>query len=406
MWLKSLYYLKKNLELLTDSRESIEEFQSKRIESVLNKCRSADFYRDIEFSDERLSKESLEKFPRVKNSEITQENVNSLIIDDAGEKVFTSGMTGTRLGFVHDHNAADWMTAAYLRNLILNDYRFRMKIVQYGDIERERSYLGKKLIPIKYVKTDYSLEKQLEILQKEDPDVIDYFPQVLLSLSKFINRSDEENCLDIEMIFTRGELLTESTRNYIEDTFNAPIKDNYAASEFGTIGWECDDGGYHLAEDMIYPEISNLENDTGNGELIVTGLINKAMPLVRYSTGDVVAVENEDCSCNTDFIRIKGIRGRKKNLISNKSGKNIYPDQIIDILGPEEDILFYQLSQKGDTFLVKYVPNEDFDSCAIKRVSRKLEKLGIKPLNFKQIKSLDKSIGGKLRIMETSGEKN
>jgi len=100
-----------------------------------------------------------------------------------------------------------------------------------------------------------------------------------------------------------GEMLTKSRKTMIEKLWNARVFNMYGTTENGNIAADCPEGSLHTAEDHFLPEV--LDPATfkpaapGNrGILAVTTLTMEACPLVRYITGDIVALRPADsCAC-------------------------------------------------------------------------------------------------------------
>ena len=46
------------------------------------------------------------------------------------------------------------------------------------------------------------------------------------------------------------------------------------------------------------------------GELVGTGFNNKAMPLIRYKTGDLAVYTNQKCKCGREYFTVREIKGR------------------------------------------------------------------------------------------------
>ncbi len=87
--------------------------------------------------------------------------------------------------------------------------------------------------------------------------------------------------------------------------------DVYGLSEVGDIAWQrVGDGHWALHEDLVVAEIVDGHRDSGRavGELVVTDLTNRVMPLIRYRTGDVVAGE---CDEQGRLLRLTSVVGRR-----------------------------------------------------------------------------------------------
>jgi len=57
------------------------------------------------------------------------------------------------------------------------------------------------------------------------------------------------------------------------------------------------------------------------GELVGTGLLNRALPLVRYRTGDFATLAESNCECGRHWDRFTDIEGRwKQDMLEGRSG--------------------------------------------------------------------------------------
>jgi len=83
------------------------------------------------------------------------------------------------------------------------------------------------------------------------------------------------------------------------------------------------------------------------GELILTSLYARAMPLIRYRLGDRVSMENKPCPCGCSFPRIRKIVGRADDLLRLPTGEWVHPVVaacgVVDLHGVE----FFRIIQKG-----------------------------------------------------------
>lgn len=413
MWARSLYYLKKVFDTVKYSSEETGEFQQRCLEEIMDTCRELPFYKN-HWPEEVNPDRSLEVPPQLPIIDSKQLRNLEVHMDDALQSEdlvsrHTSGTSGNRTEVAFTDQADDWLSAIHTRTLYYNGYRPRQHIAQLWHRSPERTWLGKKLIPVTYIDTDNSLEEQVKLLAENNPDVLDYFPQTLLSLCKHLNRNGSLEHIQPERIFTRGGLLTPSMRQYIEETFDAPVYDIYVATEFGVIAWQCGDGGYHIAEDSVYAEIldsdSNCVSPGETGRIILTGLVNTATPLARYEIGDVVENAENFCSCETSFKRVQRIRGRREEVFISSEGDPIYPDEVVEMIAPCEDILFYQLAVDEDRYVLQYVPNDGFDREQVEQCAERLtQDLSLKPLDLKKVSAIPRSSGGKLKVIENNQE--
>ena len=158
-----------------------------------------------------------------------------------------------------------------------------------------------------------------------------------------------------------AEPWTEGLRGALERAFGCPAYDVYGLSEIvgpGVAG-ECEAReGLHLADDHFLPEI--IDPATGavlppghEGELVLTTLTKRALPLIRYRTGDVTTLTDAACACGRTSARIARVKGRSDDMLIVK-GVNLYPSEVeAALLGVEELVPHYQLLVDRRTTLAR-----------------------------------------------------
>ena len=106
--------------------------------------------------------------------------------------------------------------------------------------------------------------------------------------------------------------------------------------------------GLHVHEDHFLVEV--VDPDSGEplgegeeGELVFTTLVKEAMPMLRYRTGDIGSLTCEPCVCGRTTARIRGLRGRRDDMITVR-GVNLYPSNVEHLLLSVPDVApHYQL---------------------------------------------------------------
>ncbi|MBI2206962.1 MAG: phenylacetate--CoA ligase [Candidatus Rokubacteria bacterium] len=132
-----------------------------------------------------------------------------------------------------------------------------------------------------------------------------------------------------------AEPWSEGIRRALEDAFGCPAYDVYGLSEIigpGVAG-ECEArDGMHVADDHFLPEIVDPASDAPveggrEGELVLTTLTKRGMPVIRYRTGDLTAVVPGACACGRTSARIRRIKGRSDDMLIVR-GVNLYPSEV------------------------------------------------------------------------------
>jgi phenylacetate-CoA ligase len=148
-----------------------------------------------------------------------------------------------------------------------------------------------------------------------------------------------------------AEPWTEGLRGALERALGCPAYDVYGLSEIigpGVAG-ECEArDGLHVADDHFLPEI--VDPATGEplgpgreGELVLTTLTKRAMPMIRYRTGDITTLTDAPCACGRTSARIARVKGRSDDMLVVK-GVNLYPSEVErTLLGIEDLVPQYQL---------------------------------------------------------------
>jgi phenylacetate-CoA ligase len=162
-----------------------------------------------------------------------------------------------------------------------------------------------------------------EQLRAFAPQVLYGLPSALLE----IGRQLEGPGWPVRAVFTSGELLHKLARTNLAASFGAPVYDIYGTSETKEIAWECPEGRMHLNTDVVHLEVVD-ENGRSQpageeGDLVATLLVNRAMPLLRYRTGDRGILLNDRCSCGCATPLLGVVTGRITDTLTFRDGQRI-----------------------------------------------------------------------------------
>jgi phenylacetate-CoA ligase len=79
--------------------------------------------------------------------------------------------------------------------------------------------------------------------------------------------------------------------------------------------------------------------------LVVTGLTNRTMPLLRYEIGDYAAQLSQSCSCGRGFPLIRMDIGRIYDFMLASSGGKVHGAYFVKIIKEIEGVLSFQFRQ-------------------------------------------------------------
>lgn len=221
-----------------------------------------------------------------------------------------------------------------------------------------------------------------------------------------VARSHDGTSLNLKCIIATSEVLGESQRRFLERTFNCPVQDEYGCGEVGPIAYQCEAGSLHEMVENVFVEIirsDGTEASAGEiGEVVVTDLCNRAMPLIRYRIEDQ-AVRGQTCSCGRGLPVIKEIRGREYDFVRTPDGRSYHGEffmyAIEDLRDEGFDIKRFRVIQESPTMLRVEVQTAD------SRVPESLRaRLGSELANLTidvaMLDVIEPSSSGKLRIIE------
>jgi phenylacetate-CoA ligase len=185
------------------------------------------------------------------------------------------------------------------------------------------------------------------------------------------------------------------------DVFGAPVISDYGASEAPGIAAECPNGYLHISVDVYKVEIIDKRGavlpEGQSGDLVVTSMHNRAMPLIRYRVGDVGKLLPGTCGCGSALPRMKLEIGKSIDTITTSFASEVsahYLDYINIHLMKRglHGIAQFKLYQNGiDDFLLHVVRGSgDLDQSVevfvellqerLGRVNVRVEELGEIPL--------------------------
>ncbi|MGA2228200.1 MAG: phenylacetate--CoA ligase, partial [Syntrophobacteraceae bacterium] len=142
-----------------------------------------------------------------------------------------------------------------------------------------------------------------------------------------------------------AEPWTTAMRDEIDEKMGISSRDLYGLTELGGPGqaFECDErNGLHINEDHFLAETIDpvtLEPVPlgQRGELVLTAIQRRAMPLLRYRTKDITTLRRQPCSCGRTFVKMDRITGRTDDMLII-NGVNVFPSQIEALLSDIEEI--------------------------------------------------------------------
>ncbi|MDR3211878.1 MAG: phenylacetate--CoA ligase [Planctomycetota bacterium] len=179
-------------------------------------------------------------------------------------------------------------------------------------------------------------ERQIMLMQDLGVTAICCTPSYFLHLAEKAGEMGVQlKNLKIRAGIFGAEPWSEAMRERIQNETWIKAHDIYGLTEIigPGVAIECaEQNGLHILEDYYYPEIIDPETlqplpDGEEGELVITTLAKRAMPMIRYRTRDITSIMADQCYCGRTIRRIRRIGRRSDDMLIIR-GVNVYPSQI------------------------------------------------------------------------------
>ncbi|MCT2535124.1 hypothetical protein NC661_05225 [Aquibacillus koreensis] len=178
------------------------------------------------------------------------------------------------------------------------------------------------------------------------------YSSMIYEVAKMINDKGLHQKIDLKMIKGTSEKILDKYQEEVEKAFGKKMISEYGAAEAGIIGFECPEGKMHITMENVIVE----EED---GEIIVTNLMSKSFPIIRYRLGDYIKLNKETtCACGREHYVIEDIIGRVGSTI--KGHTTNYPSMVFyyvfkNLAMTDQLVLNYQAHQHQVGKVLVYV---------------------------------------------------
>jgi phenylacetate-CoA ligase len=126
-------------------------------------------------------------------------------------------------------------------------------------------------------------------------------------------------------LVTSAEVLEGQDRALLERVFGCPVFNRYGCREVSVVASECPaHAGMHTMGEGLYIEIETPAGPARPGELgsiLVTDLLNRTMPLIRYRIGDLGSWARGPCPCGRGLPRLETVAGRVTDFLVGSDGR-------------------------------------------------------------------------------------
>ena len=312
----------------------IDDYQDARlVETMRHAVSHVPHYRTLDIDCGTIdSHDNLTRFPVITKVDL-QANPDDFrwpVLDAALQyRSRTSGTTGEPTDTYFDHRS--WLLCKYALKArrVLNAARpfgQRLLVVSEQSDNTNRTLQaipwGGRLFATLNLHVEQSVAANVTEFFRFHPSMIYGTPSYLEYLAE--STLDKGHSMpEVPVIFTSGEIVTEHIRGRLEDAYSGQLFDVYGSTEFKEIAVQCEYGQYHINFESVFVE-SHPDPDSSYPHLLLTSLVNKAMPLIRYDIGDHGLLQDRSsCDCGRHGPCIVAPQGRKSEMLRFPGGVRV-----------------------------------------------------------------------------------
>ena len=383
--------------LMRASLQEIAADKANRVHRLLvYAARHCEFYRErfasVGLKRERdLVLENLVLVPLLTKKDI-QDNWESLLASGVDRGTWlqnaSGGSTGQTVVLMQDPEYREEATATAFVSDRMQGWDFGKRLALLwggpGDAQKIRQWKGRILSYMSnrrlYDSFDMSAERMASYhrgLGEFRPDVLQAYAASAYVFALFLGEMRLRPTYPRTSIICSAETLTAEMRRTIEDCFDVPVYNRYGSREVGCIGTECAcRTGLHLHLDKhleVLDAVSGSSVCERPGNVVVTLLSGRAMPLIRYELGDIGILSNERCGCGIHTPLIRKIIGRSSDFILASSGRMIHGEFFTHLFYGRRNIRQFQFVQHSSTsYTLRIVRNGQVDADEMQTILRQI----------------------------------
>ncbi len=246
----------------------------------------------------------------------------------------------------------------------------------------------------------------IRALEGWQPVYIDSYPSAIYEIASYINANKIKHSIQLKAVVTSSETLGEHQREAIEKAFHCSVFDQYGCAEMAVMANQQKDGRYYIPLQYAIAEVLD-DNDRPvkpgeSGHLVCTGLLNHAMPLIRYRIGDIVKTSNEQMDGYPYITYLDSIEGRDDDVLITSSGFRV--GRLSPATKGVPGIAETQIIQKTQTSLqVNLVVSSDYAKATEVQIREALQdRLGVEMhVQFEYMNRIPREKNGKFKSVKS-----
>jgi len=291
------------------------------------------------FNPENFALPEFQALPLLTKS-IVRSSTNEILSDEFPRNALlehrTGGSTGIAIRAYFDPHWIDPRTADAMRSDQWAGYFHGMKVASlWGNPpipktlkQRVRAALIDRYIYLDTIDfSDRTVGEFITRWRGARPEILFGHSHSLYLLALYVIRHGIQDLRPRGIISTSMMLLA-NERAVIEQAFAARVFDRYGSEEVALIAAECErHEGLHLNIEHLYIEFLREDGTAASageeGSIIITDLVNRGMPFIRYQIGDMGVSSDRRCSCGRALPLMERVTGRVADYLKRRDGSMV-----------------------------------------------------------------------------------
>ncbi len=376
MGTRIFYYYRLITKMNKWSVVKIKDWQERKLRKIIKHFykNSSYFRQEMEnrglIPDSIIHLEDIKKLP-ILTKQIIQDNWNTIVPKNIEsiryKRASTGGSTGNPLRFLISYDSWSYTTAAKIYSWQKTSYLYGDKYIALGSsslfpvnkksIKHKLYFILKSAVPLNGVNmSDEKIKEYVGIIKSKKIHYLYGYASSIYMIARYCNKN--KVTLKIRGCFPTSEILTDTYRDEILSAFNCEIVDSYGARDGGITAFEIKEGHYHIGYNS-YVESKQAQTNDGAGIVLVSDLLNKAFPFIRYEIGDE-AVFNLHKNRSYNGQVFAKILGRISMVIHLDNGRTLTGPGFT-ILFKDLNVIAYRTSLlHGKKILVEIQPGDNY----------------------------------------------
>lgn len=405
--------------------EQLAAWQAKRLrETVSHAITSIPYYRrtfayaDIDVTDPLTVPQGFSRLPFLSKAALRHHAAELIARDYRGPLTYktTGGSTGEAVTIAKDRIAMAHARGAMWRNyswwgIDIGDRQGRFWGIPIRRSQRIRyrivDFLSNRIRLSSFAFSDEDLFLYFRRLDRFKPFYLYGYASMIYEFANFLRRARLR--FSVPLVITTSEVLYPQQKRLIEEVLNCRVFNEYGCGEVGPIASECPEGSLHVMADNLYVEILKDDGTPARcgevGEVLVTELHSRAMPLIRYRMMDTVEAGGSECPCGRTLPTIKRVIGRSYDYLVSRSGKRFHGEKVMYLLEHLQDqrmgVRKMQVRQRtASTLKIDLVRDEGFTATTVDIIRRYFtESLGDIHIDVTFVDQIGRDPSGKFRVV-------